>query len=105
MILMVFSNLDDSMILLCLAAGYPASDAADERIILEGKNDLLKYILYISKINVHFQRFLRTAEVRAAQFFNSFNKSGDSCADGALADSNTQVLNSGWVEIMGNEAG
>ena len=53
MILMVFSNLDDSMILLCLAAGYPASDAADERIILEGKNDLLKYILYISKINVH----------------------------------------------------
>jgi len=105
MILMVFSNLDDSMILLCLAASYPASDGADERIILEGKNDLLKYILYISKINVHFQRFLRTAEVRAAQFFNSFNKSGDSCADGALADSNTQGLNSGWVEIMGNEAG
>lgn len=31
--------------------------------------------------------------------------SGDSCADGALADSNTQGLNSGWVEIMGNEAG
>lgn len=101
MILMV-SNLNDPMILLCCAAGYTDTD---EIIILQGKNDLLEYILYVSKINVHFQRFLRTAEVRATQFFNDCNECTDNCADGVLADSNTQSLNSGWVEEMGNEAG